>query len=783
MRLRGATEYQRQMQRSTAVTTEYGVAAQRAGVQAKSGAAGIDMMSAASKKGIGALKSIRNAGTKMRSTGRTLTTGLSLPLAAIGYVSIKTAGDFERSMAQVEVAIGGGGKQIEMLSDLSKKWGAESKFSANEAAEAVLELAKNGMKPAQIQAGALKGSIDLAAAGNIGLAQSATLTGTTLTAFSLKGGKAASVADALAGGANASAADVSDLSMALSQGGTSAASYGLNVNEAVGALAAFADNSIRGSDAGTSFKTFLMRLNPQTKKAADLMDSLGLKFFDAQGNMKKLPAIAGELQSKLAGLTQQERNKALGELFGSDAIRAANVFYKEGAKGIEKYIGATKKQGAASKMANAFMKGTAGTLEKARGAMENASLAAGVALAPVVMTLAGGVEWLAEAFSSLPEPVQQGIVYLGVGLAALGPVVYIVGALTTAIGGLGVALTFLAANPIVLAVIAAAAAFTLLYLKVDWFHNAVDATVDFIKQHWKTLAPILLFPFAPFIAIVLAVVTHLDWLKNAFNNTVAFFKQLPGRIMDGLRALPHLIGSLIAKMIVFWATLPVRIAELQWKLVTTVVSITLTLGPKLLSLGAKALGMMARGVATGAVAVYNFFTNLPGKLVHLVVSMAGKFFDVGKKIAGEIAKGFYESLPGPLKDALGAGADAAEWGAGALGDAGSFLNPFDNATGTSYFPGGWTWVGERGPELMRLPGGSQIMNASRSRTETSRNATVRPLRNRPGPTPMQPIPRPQNGAGRRTVRREQPINVELKVGRRKFGEAMALAMIDEEVNE
>lgn len=39
-----------------------------------------------------------------------------------------------------------------------------------------------------------------------------------------------------------------------------------------------------------------------------------------------------------------------------------------------------------------------------------------------------------------------------------------------------------------------------------------------------------------------------------------------------------------------------------------------------------------------------------------------------------------------------------------------------NATGTNYFPGGWTWVGERGPELMRLPRGSQIMSNPQSST-------------------------------------------------------------------
>src|SRR5258708_6012779 len=37
-----------------------------------------------------------------------------------------------------------------------------------------------------------------------------------------------------------------------------------------------------------------------------------------------------------------------------------------------------------------------------------------------------------------------------------------------------------------------------------------------------------------------------------------------------------------------------------------------------------------------------------------------------------------------------------------------------NAAGTSYFPGGWSWVGERGPELMNVPRGAQIVPHNQS---------------------------------------------------------------------
>lgn len=45
----------------------------------------------------------------------------------------------------------------------------------------------------------------------------------------------------------------------------------------------------------------------------------------------------------------------------------------------------------------------------------------------------------------------------------------------------------------------------------------------------------------------------------------------------------------------------------------------------------------------------------------------------------------------------------------------------NNAVGTNYFKGGYTWVGEHGPELMKLPGGTQIKTNSQSNKISSGN--------------------------------------------------------------
>lgn len=781
MRLRGATEYQRSMQRNTAVTTEYGAAAQRAGAQAKAGAVGIDMMSASGKKGIGSLEKMKKVGQSMRTTGRSISTSLALPIVAAGAYAVHTAAEFERSMAQVKVAGNVGGNGMELMEKLALKMGAETIFSANESAEAMLELVKTGINPAEVRAGALATTMQLAATEGLALGRTAEIVGASMNTFKISANESNVVADALAGGAIASSASVQGLAQSLAQGGQSAAMYGMSVQETVGALAAFAQNGIQASDAGTSFKTFMMRLNPTQKKQKELMDELNLSFFDQHGKMVGLTAIAKRLGVALRGYSDEQRGAYLQTLFGSDAQRAANIVYREGPAGLRRYILATEKKGQAEKMANAQMKGLPGAIERMKGSLETAALVAGLAMAPAIELVAGGIESAANAFSMLPPEVQTFIIVgLGV-LAVIGPLVWVVGSLITAVSALGTALMFLALNPVGIVITATAAlvvGFILLYTKVEWFRNAINTLVGFIKANpWVLL---LLGPLPQMIGMLVLLVQHFGWVTNAIKNVIHWFQTLPQRAMNALKALPGFVKDLVVKSVIFWAILPVKAPIYFARFGAKAVGILIGLAPKMLSVGWKLIKAVASGIAKGASALWGWVKTLPSKFMSAVSSIASALADVGGEIAKEIANGLKNELvsilPGPVQDALSTAG-------GVAGDAGSFLNPFDNATGTTNFPGGWTWVGEKGPELLRLPGGSSIMSASKSRTEANRSTTVRPLRNKGGPTPIPLNPSRQNGAYKRTITHKVPIKAEFKVGRRKFGEAMAMAMIDEEVNE
>ena len=386
----------------------------------------------------------RALGDGIMQAGGALTMGVTVPLDAAGGAAVATASKFDDAMAQVSGALGDPSADMEGLRKLALQLGADTVFSATEAGNAMVELAKGGMTEADIKGGALAASMDLAAAGQLNLADAAATTVQMMGSFGLGAGDAARIADALAGAANASSADVSDLTQAMSQCSAQASLAGWSLEETAAALALFADNGIKGSDAGTSLKTMLQRLAAPTDEAATAMQTYGIEARDSEGHMKGVADIAAELQGKLGTLSEAERDMALQTIFGSDASRAAAIMMKTGADGLAKYTDATNDATAAETMAAAQKGDLSWALENMQGSLESAGIAFGTALAPAVEVVAGVVGDAAEAFSSLSPGVQTAIAVVAGLAAALGPLLIVVGAVAGAIPAIQAGMTAMA---------------------------------------------------------------------------------------------------------------------------------------------------------------------------------------------------------------------------------------------------------------------------------------------------------------------------------------------------
>ena len=182
------------------------------------------------------------------------------------------------------------------------KAGADTKFSALEAAAAQTELAKGGLSVRQIMRGGLRSALALAAAGEMDLAEAAEATVNAMKLFGLRGRDSMKVADGFATAANKTTADVSDFALSLKAGGSAAKAAGLSFMETTAVLEALAEGGIRGSDAGTSMKAMLTQLAAPTEKQQKMMRKLNLDFFDAEGKMKGVTEVSRLLAGPAEGV-------------------------------------------------------------------------------------------------------------------------------------------------------------------------------------------------------------------------------------------------------------------------------------------------------------------------------------------------------------------------------------------------------------------------------------------------------------------------------------------------
>lgn len=303
--------------------------------------------------------------------------GASLGAGSALTSIIKTSAEFETSLNQVGAATDATGAEMTKLEALALQMGRSTVFSANQSAGAMLELAKAGMTPAQMAAGALAGTIQLASTEGMELSRSAVVMSDAMNAFKLKAEDSANIADVLAGASIASTAGVEDLAQALAQTSAVSSIAGFSLNETAGALALFASNGIKGSDAGTSLKTMLLRLVPQTKAAATAMDIYGISFTNANGSFKSMTEVASILQQKLGKLGDAQRQSALQAIFGTDAMRAAALFTREGSAELQRYITATEDKNAAEKLSEARTKGAGGAMIRLSNAISTLAISIG----------------------------------------------------------------------------------------------------------------------------------------------------------------------------------------------------------------------------------------------------------------------------------------------------------------------------------------------------------------------------------------------------------------------
>ena len=329
----------------------------------------------------------------------------------LGIAAVKTGMEFEAQMSRVQAISGATGDELKGLNALAIKLGADTAFSAKEAADGMENLASAGFNTNEIMA-AMPGLLDLAAVSGGDVAQASEVAASSLRAFGLDASQAGHLADVFARAAADTNAEVADMGEAMKYVAPVAKAMGQSVEETAAAIGIMSDAGIKGSQAGTTLRGAFSRLVKPTKKMYETMDELGLSFFDAQGNMKPLNGIIAELQAGTKGLTQEQKNQALVTLFGQESLSGMLALVDAGPDKLNALTDSLiNSDGAAKEMAKTMQNNVASNIEQLGGSLETLKIkifqSVNEPLNNITNKLTEYVNAMGDAFSGIDEKTQE----------------------------------------------------------------------------------------------------------------------------------------------------------------------------------------------------------------------------------------------------------------------------------------------------------------------------------------------------------------------------------------
>ncbi len=327
----------------------------------------------------------------------------TIAIATTITIPFKAGIGFEKEMARVKALSNATEEEFRKLQKSAKELGRTTVFSASEAAKGMQFLAMAGFKTNQIIK-AMPGLLDLAAAGQIDLAETADITSNILSGFGIKADKTSHVADVLAKAMTTANVDVKMLGETMKYIAPAAASLGASLEEVTTLAAKLGDVGIQGSEAGTALRSMYLRMASPPSEAAKVIEQLGIKTKDANGNFVGMINIIKQLQEKTKGLSNTKIADIMKKLFGTEALSAATALLKLPIKTLKEYEEALKNaDGTAKKIAKTQTDTVSGSLKTLGSAIEGLSISFSALFLPVIKTATKGITYFTQKINAFVE--------------------------------------------------------------------------------------------------------------------------------------------------------------------------------------------------------------------------------------------------------------------------------------------------------------------------------------------------------------------------------------------
>lgn len=546
-----------------------------------------------------AVQKIAATGEKLKTVGDNISSAgqkllpVTAGVTALGTASVTTAANFESSMSQVQATMGitkdamstVNGQSVntmDTLSKLAKKMGAETAFSASECAEALNYLALAGYDTQQM-CDTLPTVLNLAAAGDIALADASDMVTDAMSALGMGVDEAETMVDQMAKTASTTNTSVAQLGEGILTIGATAKSIKGGTAELNTELGILANNGIKGAEGGTHLRNIILSLQNPTDKAAAQMEALGLSVYDSEGNMRSMNDILGDLNKSMDGMTSAEKSNIISTIFNKTDLSSVNALLANTGEtwdSLQKSI--TDSGGAAQQMADTQLDNLQGQITILKSALEGLAISFGELLMPAIKQIVGWVQKFVDWLNGMNDGTKKVIMTVALLAAALGPVLIVIGKVISAVGtimtvvpkiagvintvkGAFAALnTTMLANPITLiiaAIVALVAAFIYLWNNCDGFRQfwidlwenvkqtAVtvwNAIKEFFAQVWEAIKTIFSTVFE---VIKTLVTTYFNLYKTIIQTVFNTVKTVITTIWESIKGVFTTVFNVIKTLV------------------------------------------------------------------------------------------------------------------------------------------------------------------------------------------------------------------------------------------
>ena len=468
------------------------------------------------------VKSFEGASKKIRDAGSTLTKRVTAPLVALGGIAMAVGSQYETSMSSVQAISGATADEMETLRAVAREMGATTRYSASESADALGYMALAGWDVEQMTS-ALPSVLNLATAGQLDLATASDIVTDMMSMFGIEAENASQASDVFAAAQAKSNTNVEQLSEALRMAGPAASSAGNSLEDTSAVLGILANNGIKGSTAGTALNSMFRDLQKSAENGAVAIGDTSVAVYDAEGNMRSMVDIVQDVEKATEGMSDEQRNAALSQIFQQQSLRGVNVLLNEGSDSlVDLQNELINSNGAAQDMADIMDDNMQGSLLAMKSAAEEVAIQFFEMAEGPIRAIIDGITDMIRWFGELDPTIQQVIGIVGVLVASIGPLLMLIGQIGLGVSALGTFFVGTAGS-------------------VSMFATILGALTSPVT--------LVIAGIAALVAVMVYLYNTNETVREAINTAWQFIKDL---IMQAVTVISEYVQSVIGGLVTWW---------------------------------------------------------------------------------------------------------------------------------------------------------------------------------------------------------------------------------------